>query len=77
MVQTIADGDSARFPASIVLDGEYGINGVSVSVPVTIGRHGVEQIHQWELSDDERAALLAAAECVRQAAARLNGSASA
>src|SRR5204863_9233248 len=75
MVEAIANGGGQRFPASIVLDGEYGINGVSVSVPVTIGRRGVEQIHEWELSGDERVALLAAAKGVRQAAARLNGGA--
>ena len=42
-----------------------------MSVPVTIGRHGVEEIHEWELSDEEQAALSAAAECIRGAAARL------
>jgi malate dehydrogenase len=71
MVRAIANGGGEHFPASIVLDGEYGIEGVSVSVPVTIGRHGVEEIHEWELSDEEQAALSAAAECIRGAAARL------
>ena len=71
MVRAIANGGGEHFPASIVLDGEYGIEGVSVSVPVTIGRRGVEEIHEWELSDEEQAALSAAAECIRGAAARL------
>jgi malate/lactate dehydrogenase len=74
MVNAIANGGGGeRFPASIVLDGEYGIEGVSVTVPVTIGRGGVEQIHEWALSDAERAALEAAADGIRAAAARLNG----
>ena len=73
MVRAIADGAGDSFPASIVLAGEYGIDGVSVSVPVTVGRHGVQEIHEWQLSDEERAALHAAAECVREATARLNG----
>jgi malate dehydrogenase len=74
MVDAIANGRAgAGFPASIVLDGEYGIEGVSVSVPVTLGRGGVEEIHEWEISDDERAALHAAAEAVRAAAAGLVG----
>jgi malate dehydrogenase len=74
MVNAIANGEGGeRFPASVVLDGEYDIEGVSVSVPVTIGSAGVEQIHEWELSDAERAALGAAADCVRAATARLNG----
>jgi malate dehydrogenase len=70
MVRAIGGG-GARFPASIVLEGEYGIDGVSVSVPITLGRHGVEEIHEWDISDEERAALHAAAEAVREAAAGL------
>jgi malate dehydrogenase len=73
MVDAIASGDGALFPASILLEGEYGIEGVSVSVPVTLGRGGVTQIHEWELSADERAGLHAAAEAVRTAAASLDG----
>lgn len=73
MVSAIATGGGARFPASIVLEGEYGLDGVSVSVPVTLGRSGVEEIHEWEISDEERAALRAAADAVRAAAASLNG----
>ncbi len=72
MVGAIASGGGARFPASIVLEGEYGIEGVSVSVPVTLGRTGVEEIHEWDISTEERAALHAAAEAVREAAASLN-----
>jgi malate/lactate dehydrogenase len=74
MVAAMANGDGGqRFPASLVLDGEYGIEGVSVGVPVTVGRHGVEQIHEWELSAEEREALHAAADCVRAATVRLTG----
>jgi malate dehydrogenase len=73
MVAAIGNGGGERFPASIVLDGEYGIRGASVTVPVTIGRHGVEEIHEWALSEDERAALRAAADCVLEATARLDG----
>jgi malate dehydrogenase len=73
-VGAIANGGGARFPASVVLDGEYGLEGVSVSVPVTLGRGGVEEIHEWDLSDEELAGLCRAAEAVREAAAGLNGS---
>lgn len=75
IVRAIANGGGERFPASMVLDGEYGIEGVSVSVPVTIGGGGVEKVHEWDLSPDEAAALRAAAECVRGVTARLNGAA--
>ncbi|HEY2603941.1 MAG TPA: hypothetical protein VGI67_20455 [Thermoleophilaceae bacterium] len=72
MVAALADGGRARFPASVVLEGEYGIEGVSVGVPVTLGPGGVEQIHEWDISDEELAALRAAAEAVREAAADLD-----
>ena len=62
------DGDGELWPASVVLDGEYGIEGVALTVPVTIGRGGAEQIHEWELGAGELAALHAAAELVRAAA---------
>jgi len=61
------DGAGELWPASVVLDGEYGIEGVAVTVPVTIGRAGAEQIHEWELGADDLEALRASAEFVRAA----------
>lgn len=68
MVTAIAHGDDAPWPASVVLDGEYGISGVAVSVPVTLGPSGVEQIHEWALGDDDLDALRASADLVRDMA---------
>ena len=59
------DGAGELWPASVVLDGEYGIDGVAVTVPVTIGRAGAEQIHEWRLDASQLAALHASAEFVR------------
>jgi malate dehydrogenase len=74
IVDAMANGRAGEsFPVSIVLDGEYGIEGVSVSVPVTLGPGGVKEIHEWDISDEERAALHAAAEAVRAATASLAG----
>jgi len=67
MVTALA-GAGELWPASIVLDGEYGIEGVAVTVPVTIGRDGAEVVHTWELGSGELAALRASAEVVRAAA---------
>jgi malate/lactate dehydrogenase len=55
------------WPASVVLDGEYGIAGVAVSVPVTLGTRGVELIHEWELTPSDLEALRASAQYVRTA----------
>jgi malate dehydrogenase len=61
------DGAGELWPASLVLEGEYGIEGVAVTVPATIGRGGAGRIHEWELSVDELAALHSSAEFVRAA----------
>ena len=53
--------------ASVRLDGEYGLSGVSLGVPVTLGPGGVEQIHEWELTSEELAALHRAAEVILRA----------
>ena len=61
------DGAGELWPASVVLEGEYGIEGVAVTVPVTIGRGGAVEIHEWELEPAELQALRASAEFVRAA----------
>jgi malate/lactate dehydrogenase len=67
------DGDGGLWPSSVVLQGEYGVHGVAVSVPVTLGRGGAEEIHEWAITDAERTALHASAEFVRAAAASIPG----
>ena len=67
------DGEGELWPASVVLHGEYGIHGVAVTVPVTIGRGGAEQIHEWDLEPGELEALRASAEFVRAAVASVEG----
>jgi len=69
MVSAIAHGDARPWTASLVLDGEYGISGVSLSVPVSLGPDGVAEIHEWELSAEQAARLQRAADYVRDAAA--------
>lgn len=69
MVSAIAHGESEPWPASVVLEGEYGVSGVSLSVPVSFGPGGVAEVHEWELSADEAAGFRKAADYVREAAA--------
>ena len=63
--------DNPVLPASIMLDGEYGISGVSLSVPVSLGPRGAAVIHECELSGEQHAALRRAADYVRDADAAL------
>ncbi|HET6173245.1 MAG TPA: hypothetical protein VFD90_11595 [Gaiellales bacterium] len=67
MISALA-ADGELWPASVVLEGEYGIRNVAVTVPATIGRGGLLAIHEWDLSPGELEALRASAEFVRAAA---------
>ena len=49
MVTAVAEGADEPWPASVVLEGEYGIAGVAVSVPVALAPGGVAHVHEWTL----------------------------
>jgi malate/lactate dehydrogenase len=70
----VGAGEEA-WPASLVLGGEYGIEGVALSVPVALGRGGAERVHEWDLAEGERRAMREAADVVREAVERLSDSA--
>jgi len=53
-------------PAAAMLEGEYGINGYYMGVPVTIGAKGVEKIHQIELTAEEKTAFEKSFQSVRK-----------
>ena len=69
MVAALTGEGEELWPASVLLEGEYGVTGAALSVPVTLGRGGVRRIHDWELRADQLAALRAAGASVRAAAA--------
>jgi malate dehydrogenase len=71
MVAAVTAGDDALWPASVVLDGEYGITGASITVPVTLGPGGVQRVHEWDLAPAELSGLRDAAAAVSAAAASL------
>jgi malate dehydrogenase len=52
-------------PVSVMLQGEYGIEGVVLGVPVNLGRTGLLSVEELRLTDDELRAVRAAAEAVR------------
>lgn len=66
MVSAVAGGDEL-WTASVMLTGEYGIDGVSLSVPVRLGVGGMQEIVEWPLAADEQNGLLAAAGIVADA----------
>jgi malate dehydrogenase len=60
LIEAITRDRKAVLPVSMVLDGEYGVRGVAISVPARVGISGVESVQQLELTDTEQQALRAA-----------------
>jgi malate dehydrogenase len=65
MVDAIALDQKRLLPCTAYLDGEYGIDGLYMGVPVTLGASGVEEIVELDLTEDERAELERSADAVR------------
>lgn len=61
----LAGGSEEPICLSTPLDGAYGVEDISLGVPVVLSGDGVERVVEWDLADDERAALDAAARAVR------------
>jgi malate dehydrogenase len=53
-------------PCTALLEGEYGIDGLYMGVPVKLGSGGGEQIVELELTGEEQQALRSSAEAVRE-----------
>ena len=66
MVAAILFDKKEVLPCTAYLEGEYGIDGLFVGVPVKLGAGGVEEIIEFDLTDDEAAALQHSAAAVRE-----------
>ncbi len=66
MVEAILKDKKKVLPCAAYLDGEYGIKGLFVGVPVKLGARGIEQIIEIKLTPEERTALEKSAASVRE-----------
>jgi malate dehydrogenase len=66
MVEAILKDKKKILPCAAYLNGQYGVTGLYVGVPVKLGRSGVEQIIEITLTPDERAAFQKSAAAVRE-----------
>ncbi len=66
MVEAILKDKKKILPCAAYLEGEYGINGLFVGVPVKLGASGIEEIIQINLTTDERAQLQKSAAAVQE-----------
>jgi len=71
MVEAILKDKKKILPCAVYLDGEYGIQGLFVGVPVKLGANGVEEIIQIKLTPEENAALQKSAGSVKELVAVL------
>ena len=71
MVESILLDRKRVLPCAVLLQGEFGIDGLFVGVPVVLGAAGLERVFEIELTADERAAFERSAEAVRELVAKL------
>jgi malate dehydrogenase len=66
MVDAVCLDEKRVLPCTAYLEGEYGIEGLYMGVPVKLGAGGVEQIVELDLTDEERGWLSDSAAAVRE-----------
>jgi malate dehydrogenase len=66
MVDSIMLDEKRVLPCTAYLEGEYGIDGLYMGVPVKLGAAGIEEIYQLDLTDDEQALLKKSSDAVRE-----------
>lgn len=71
MVEAIVQDQKRILPCAAWLQGEYGMKDLFLGVPCKLGRKGLEQVLEVELTDAERTALGKSADAVREPMAKL------
>lgn len=65
MVEAVLKDQKRVIPSAVLLDGQYGYNGLYIGVPAVLGSKGVERIIEMELNDEEKNMLEISADAVR------------
>ncbi len=66
MVEAILKDKKKILPCAAYLDGEYGVKGLFVGVPVKLGANGIEQIIEIKLTPEEKAGLQKSVDAVKE-----------
>ena len=66
MVDAVLLDEHRVLPCTAYLEGEYGIDGLYMGVPVRLGSDGIEEVLELELTDDEKRAFEESAAAVRE-----------
>jgi malate dehydrogenase len=65
MAQSIIRDEKQLLPCAALLTGQYGLDDIYMGVPCVLGKNGVEQILELEISEADLASLHKSAEEVR------------
>lgn len=65
MVEAVVRDQKRVIPSAVLLNGQYGYNGLYIGVPAILGAKGVEKIVQMELNDEEKGMLEISAKAVQ------------
>ncbi len=71
MAQAIIRNQHQIYPASVYLQGEYGLSDICFGVPVIMGKNGIEKIIEIDLNADEKAMMQKSADLIRGTMAHL------
>ncbi|MDA8164607.1 MAG: malate dehydrogenase, partial [Desulfobacteraceae bacterium] len=66
MAEAVLTDSKRVLPCAAYLEGEFGISGCFLGVPVVLGSGGIERILQFGLTPEERQAMAASEEVVRR-----------
>ncbi|MGV6846211.1 MAG: malate dehydrogenase [Lutibacter sp.] len=66
LVKAIALDSKKMFPCSVLLEGEYGLNDISIGVPVILGKNGVEKIVELDLTEAEKTKMQESAAAIKK-----------
>ena len=72
MVESILKNQHRVLPCSVLLNGEYGVEGIFIGVPCILGTNGLDKIIELAITDDEKAALKKSADHVKSVLAKLD-----
>jgi len=65
MVESIVRDQKRVIPSAVLLNGQYGYNGLFIGVPAVLGAKGVERVIEMQLNDEEKAMLKVSADAVQ------------
>ncbi|OQY97428.1 MAG: hypothetical protein B6D41_03485 [Chloroflexi bacterium UTCFX4] len=66
MVDAIVYDKKKIIPCTVLLEGEYGMQGVFAGVPVQLGANGAEKVVEWNLNAEEKAGLAKSVAAVQE-----------